>query len=174
MDDRRAAPVSRHEGYGGRQVASGARSSHGDSGRVHPDGRGVLRYPFGRGIAVLDRRRELVLGGQAVVDGHDGTSRSGDDVAHGPVVGLDVANDPAAAVEIDEDGKRGVPVGPVNTDRDVAFGARDRAVLKARDVGTRRPGCRVEVGPGLFGGLLLQRWPAQGPRRIFQRLGLRV
>ena len=135
-------------------MAAGAVAADRDAGRVGAElgraGVGVAE----RGERVVDRGREAVLGREAVVDGeHAGARRRGEQ-AHGRVVGVEVADDPAAAVEEDEQGGRRGPVrlvGHVEARPQRPVGAGDGEPLHARQR-HRRPGhdaCAVRrVRPG--------------------------
>src|SRR5262249_60737302 len=65
-----------------------------------PAGGALLGAPGVGGEAVVDRRRELVLGSQPVVDGHDEHPGVLGQPRAEPVVGLEIALHPAAAVEV--------------------------------------------------------------------------
>ena len=65
-----------------------------------------LGHPAHGRHAVVDRRRERMLGRQPIVDGHDRHAAGGREGADGAVMGLEVADDPAAAVEVHEHGPR--------------------------------------------------------------------
>ena len=70
-----------------------------------------------RGVGVLDRGRERVLGRQAVVDADDhGADARAEQPAHA-LVGVEVADHEAAAVEVDDRRYRAVGVRAVDPHR---------------------------------------------------------
>ena len=89
----------------GREVAAGAVAADGDPGRVAPSS-AALATAQRAGPGVFDGGGEGVLGGEPVVHREDrGPGGVGEEAAD-PVVGLEVADHPAAAVEIDEQRRR--------------------------------------------------------------------
>ena len=79
---------------------------------VQLGGRRGSRHPADGGQAVVDGGRERVLGRQPVVDGDDRDAAGRGQGADGAVVGVEVADDPAAAVEVHEHRPRpGLAVG---------------------------------------------------------------
>ena len=90
--------VGRHRG----QVAAGAVAADRDAGRVGAElGRAGVGVAEG-GERVVDRGREAVLGGEAVVHGEHARARRRGQQARGRVVRVEVAHDPPAAVEEDQ------------------------------------------------------------------------
>ncbi len=100
--DPRAAPVAGEQAGDRREVAAGAVAADGEPRRIDPERRALPGDPGGRGEAILDRGREFVLGRQAVVDRDDGAAGGIGEMAAERVVRFDIADDPAAAVEIDQ------------------------------------------------------------------------
>jgi hypothetical protein len=122
-----------------REVPAGRVAAHRQPGRVGPERLGVLDDPGEDGQAVLERSRRTVLGREPVVHRHDDApGASGQQAARG-VGRLEVADDPAAAVEPDEQ----PPVGPhglgrrVHADGHVAVGAGHGAVVDPLDLDQR-------------------------------------
>ena len=129
----RSAPVARHQGAGGGQIAARAVAGHRQSARVGVEPRGVFGDPAERVVTVLGRRGIGIFWRPAVVDAdHLGAGLRRQTSGDG-VVGRDAAGDPSAAVEIEDHRFRTVTVGPVNADRDFAAGRADEPVAH-RDV----------------------------------------
>jgi hypothetical protein len=119
---RRRQPSLPHQQAGDRgEVGAGAVAADSDPRRIAAQPAGVgVRPPVG-GEGVFGGRREGVLRGQAVVDREDVGAGVGGEEAAGPVVGVEVADHPAAAVVVDE--KR----------RGCVRRARERHVVPRRD-----------------------------------------
>jgi len=114
--DRRPAAVTGQQGEPGGQPTAGADAVQRDARRVHG---WMLGQPGQRGVAVLDRRREAVLGGEPVVHRHDhGPDRTGQ-VGVQAVVGVQVADREAARVHGQDAGQPGPPLGLVHAQADV-------------------------------------------------------
>ena len=97
---RAAAGPGQQADHGG-EVAAGAVAADRDPGRVDAQLGGVGAGPGEGGPGVLDRGREGMLGRQPVVDReHRRPGRGGEEAADA-VVGVEVADHPAAAVEVD-------------------------------------------------------------------------
>jgi hypothetical protein len=124
VGDRQVAGVAAEQRDDGGEVAAGA---------VAADRRGATRSrpsarhggaPSGRGEAVVDRGREAVLGAHAVVDRDDRAARAVGELAAEHVVGVEVADGPAAAVEVHQHRRRrrvvAAPRRPVQAQRDRA------------------------------------------------------
>ena len=77
----------------------------------------MVGHPGGRGEGVVDGGREGVLGREAVVDGDDHGVGVVREPAAGLVVGLEVADDVAAAVQEEHGGSYAVGRGPVDARR---------------------------------------------------------
>src|SRR4030095_15167198 len=86
------------------EVASRAGPAHRDLVRVDAELRGVIRDPARGRIGVVDGGGELVLGGEAIVDGDSDTPRLIGQRAAGHIVGVEVTDDPASAVKEHEGG----------------------------------------------------------------------
>ena len=99
----------------------------------------MLGSPFRRRVGVVRGRREGVFRREPVVDRDDGALRLVGERAAAGVLAIEVADDPAAAVEVDEQGQA-VAGGAVDTDRDLAGRPRDRAVFDVLD------GLRLDAG----------------------------
>ncbi len=98
-------PALSHAQSGGDrgQVAAGAVAAHGHARGLAAELRRVLRSPAEGRRRILHRGGEAMLGRQPVVDRehvHAGVSR---EEAAGAVVGVEVADHPAAAVVVDEE-----------------------------------------------------------------------
>ena len=108
MTQVRPALVAGHEADGGGEVATGAVAAHRDPVGVAADLGRELGGPLGRGVAVLDRRREGVFGREPVVHReHETVGLVGDPATH-RVVGVEAPDDPATAVEGHEHRERAV------------------------------------------------------------------
>ena len=157
----RAAPVAGHQGRAGREPAARALAGDGDPLRIHPDRVRVLRGPLERGVAVLDARRERMLGGEPVLHGHrHRVELRGDPLAPGIHHG-DVAEEEAAAVDLEDRGAgpRGRRLGSVDPDRHLrrALRAGDGAVL------------HLHVGPVLGHGQIHEAVLAEVPDLLGRR-----
>jgi hypothetical protein len=86
----------------GREVAARAVATDRETIGVGAELRGVGRRPPERGPGILGRGREGVLRGEPVVDGEDMDARVAAEEATWPVVGVEVPDLEAAAVEEDE------------------------------------------------------------------------
>ena len=71
---------------------------------------------------------------ETVVDGDGDAPRGVREQPAEGVVGVDVPDDPATAVKVDEPGMGPLPGRPVETQRDFARGAGDDAILRASNV----------------------------------------
>lgn len=121
-----------------RQVSTGRVTAHGKAARVAADLDGVLVHPLEGGPAILDRGRVGVLGRQPVVhrDHHGiGLYRRG---AGHRVVGVQVADDPSAAMDQHENRPYSALGGRVDPNRYFAGGARDRAIFDVGHLDPRR------------------------------------
>ena len=124
--------------------------------------------------AVLERSRERMLGGPAVVHGDQTAPRGRREQPADRVVRVEVADHPAAAVEPHD--RAGGVLGLVAPRADLARGRGDREVLDGRDV---RPGAH-ELGehPGrgarVLGAQLVERRRPRGLDTGQERLRLRM
>ena len=133
LGDERALRVPAVQGDHGGEVASCAVAGHGDP--VGPPAKlvDVVECPLDGRDAALVRGRERVLRGQPVADvDHDGADGGGQP-AGVAVMRVQVADDPAAAVEEDDRGPGGL-LGPVDPHGDVPGRTGDRALVDALDV----------------------------------------
>ena len=100
------------------------------------------------GERVVDRGREPVLGREAVVDGQHARARRRGEQAGGRVVGVEVADHPAAAVEEDQQ-RRGIRparlLGHVEPRAQRSVGARDGEPLHARRAARGGPATTREL-----------------------------
>jgi hypothetical protein len=85
-----------------------------------------------------------VLGRQPVVDGYHDRVSAHRMLAGGAVMGVEVADDEAAAMEIDDDRRGGAGIGwwPIDPDADGARGTLDVPVLDS-EPGVQRPARQV-------------------------------
>ena len=89
----------------------------------------MLGEPADRGDAILEARRELVLRRQAIVDARDQeAARLGEPPADA-VMGVEAADHPAAAVDVDQAGRRPRGARVVQADADRPARARDLVVV---------------------------------------------
>lgn len=105
------------------EVAARGVAADRDQGRVGAQVFGVLDGPAEGGDGVLGGDRGGGFGGEAVVDRQDPYAGLGRDVAAVRVVGVEVADDPAAAVEEDEE-PAARRTGDVEAGAELAVGAR--------------------------------------------------
>ena len=120
--------VPRHQRDHRRQVSARAVADQGDV--VGRDAEQVaLGENFPRGqIAVLGRGGEAVLGGQAVVHRHHNVAGQAGHVGADLVVGVDVAGDPAAAVEEQQHGEHPLHFGGEDAHRHLVVAGQDVVV----------------------------------------------
>src|SRR5438132_2886999 len=90
----------------GRQIPARRIAGHGDASDIDADVAALRPGPAIRRQAVLDRGRELVLGRQPIVDGHDEHTRVLGQPRAEAVMRLEIALNPAAAVEVRDGGLR--------------------------------------------------------------------
>src|ERR1039457_1421319 len=133
-------------------VPAGAVATDREAGRVCADLIRVLGDPAHRRVAVVDRRREPVLGGQPVTS-HDDQRAGGVGQAAADAVGrVDGAEDPAAAEEIEQRGQRPLAGGPVQPQRQLAAGPGDLQIGDLVDglrLAPPGPGRGKVGGPGV-------------------------
>ena len=96
------AGIAHGEGNGCRQIAASAVATDGHAAGVHAQHVGVGLHPMHGGEAVLVGCGEYVLRRHAVVDRDHGTVCGVGDLAADPVMAVEVAQHPAAAVIVDE------------------------------------------------------------------------
>jgi hypothetical protein len=93
----------------------------------------VLGDPPGGSVAVFGRGRELVLGGEPVVNRDDDARSVVGKIAAGDVLVFEVADDPAATVVEDERGERAAGCRAIDADGEVTGGAGDAAIFDGGD-----------------------------------------
>ncbi len=137
----RVLALARQQRHHGGDVAARAVAAHGDAVRVRAQLLRVLERPAQRRLAVLDRRRERVLGRQPVVDRQHVRAPVAAQQPAGGVVGVEVADHEAAAVVVDDQRVRAAGLRRhVVAGLDRAFGAvhLEVAHLLHRDLAARR------------------------------------
>ena len=169
------AAVAQVLGGDGGQVAAGGVAGHAGA-VVAAELGGVLDHPVRGGHGVLDRRRERVLRREAVVEGDHHRATVLGDGAAGQVVGVEVADDEAAAVQEQHGRQWAVGVGPVDPRRSGPGRARHLGVGDLGHRGQQRVvaqvhGERAEPRAGLFGSLLRHRGRAGRGQELQQRAG---
>ena len=131
---RRRTAIARHQRDGGGEIAARAVSRDRDARAVDADFAAVFGNPTRCGVAILGGGGVGVLGRQPVVDRHHDGVRAVCQRAAEVVVGLEVADHPAAAVEEDHGRRRRWrAVGAIDAHRDGAGRAGNRPVLDLRD-----------------------------------------
>jgi hypothetical protein len=147
--DRRSAVVARPLRHRGGDGAAGRIPGHGDPGRIAVQFGSVLGDPKRCGPSVFDGGGVGVLGGEPVVDGYHDRVGAHRVLTRRAVVGFEVADDEAAAVKIQQNGRGdaslmivGIAWRPIDPERDGARGAGDRAVLDPQ-LGMQRPARQV-------------------------------
>ncbi|MBP2018155.1 hypothetical protein J2Z79_001554 [Symbiobacterium terraclitae] len=172
----RIALLPGHEGDHRGQVAAGAVAGDGDALRVAAEAAGVLGHPGGRGVAVLGRRRELVLRGHPVV--HRDHHRPGAvrQQGAGRVDRVRAADHPAAAVEVEEYGERPLARRRIDADGNRTCRARNRPVHQARHRFRLAPERCQLLGhpPGLCRRHLVERGATSLGQLLQERLNLSV
>ena len=103
-DRERLAEISESDHRGGGEIAAGAVAADGDTLRVRAQFARMREAVFRSSNCVIECGRELVLGRQSVVDRDDIASRPMRDLAAENFVRVEVAADPAAAVDEQEQG----------------------------------------------------------------------
>ena len=134
------------------EVAAGAVAADPDRGRIAAEPLGVGERPAGRGDRVVRRRRERVLGSEAVLDAEHRDPGAGADHAALAVIARDVADREPAAVEEDERRHRPLhALGDVEASGQRSRAAVDLEVLGGGDLGSgdERGGHRGQPGEGL-------------------------
>ncbi len=106
--DRRAVAVARRDRHHGGEVAAGAVAADRQPGRVDAELLRMVGDPFGRRDGVIDGGGKFVLGREPVIDGNDDElAFVGQFPAH-HVVGIEIADHPAAAVKEHQAGRESV------------------------------------------------------------------
>jgi hypothetical protein len=143
--DRQGAAVARRDRYDRREVAAGAVAANREPRRVDAELARLPVHPCRRGDAVVDRSGKAVLGTHPVVDRDDDRTGAVAELAAEDVVGVEVADRPAAAVVVDERGQRARlrrrsagAERPVDAQRNRAVRAFAARVDHGADVGRRR------------------------------------
>ena len=131
------------------EVATGTVTCHGQARGIETQGGAVGQHPAQHRQGVVDGSGKAVLGGQAVIDGQHGAVRS---IGHLPaqrVMGVEIADDPTAAVQVEGERYRpcrgGRPI-QAHWHLDPALAARNAEVFDARH----------RLGIGLGQGLALE------------------
>src|SRR5580700_6005268 len=101
----RRSPIAGDETHHRGEIAAGAVAADGEALAVDAEGYGLPRDPRSRREAILDRCRKFVFRSEAVIDRDDDASRPIGKMAAEAVMGVEIADDPAAAMEVDEGGK---------------------------------------------------------------------
>src|SRR5207253_6189949 len=105
------------------EIAAGAVAADGDAVGVDVERTRAVSDAFGGRVTIVRRGRKFVFGGEPVVDRHGDAAGAGSEITADDVVGLETANDPSAAVEVDQRAKGTAAGGAVNADGDFAGGA---------------------------------------------------
>lgn len=112
----REAGVPEPQAGGGSEIPAGAVTGDGDPGGVGAEVPGVTAGPVEHRGALSQRGREAMLGGQAVVQREQAEPACGDEIPADRVVGIQVAENEAAAVDVDDQWQFAAgarrPVGP--------------------------------------------------------------
>ena len=157
-----------------REVAAGAVAAEREARHIDAPALAVGGEPADRGDAVIEPGRELVLGGQAVVDARDHEAAGLGEPPAGAVVAVEAADDPAAAVDEDQTGSGPRDAGVVEADPDRPLLARHLKVVdrpQARPVGVpERLEGRVALGARLDRRQADARGPAFMPSSVSARI----
>lgn len=150
--ERRAAAIEEAAGDDGGEGGARAVAADGEAGGVDAEGRGVGGDPEGGGLGVFDGGGEGIFGGESIIDGGDGDSGGVGDGAAEVVVGGEAADDPAAAVEIDERWEWAIAFRVGEANAEGAGGAWEGLVVDALDLGgaAEHEGADFTLGPGLM------------------------
>lgn len=108
------AGVAAGDRGGGREIAAGAVAGNAEAFCIAAKFRDAAKHVADRGKGVLECAGESRFGRAAIIDGDDDRAGLDRKVACLPVVGLEVARDPAAAME-EHHGRRGRGADPVDT-----------------------------------------------------------
>ncbi len=145
--DSRPATLLGEQEHRGDHIAADAVAGQGESRRVEADLGAVLRRPDGRRVGLFDGDGIARLWRRRIVDEDHRGLRAVGDLTHEAVVGLFVAQDPAAAMEVHHHRQgAGCALRPDDANRHLAgWPARDHAVFDVR--GELRDGDgRLHVG----------------------------
>ena len=158
------------------QVAARAVAADRDARRIEPEARGVGRHPQQSRVGVLDRRRVLELGREPVVHRRDRAAGRVDDGPADAVVGVEVADHPAAAVVEDQHRMRADAGGLVHAHRDLAAGDRHAMIGHRGHLLERaeRGGARAHGLAGFRRGGVLERLQVERGEGVDDLPGLRI
>src|SRR5437867_4151193 len=165
--ERRRAVITRQQCDDGREVTAGAVPADREPAGVDAERRRVGRDPPRGRPRVVDRGRELVLRRQTIVDVDDADARARRELSAEHVVRLDVADDPAAAVEEDERGqhrRRRHTFRTIETHGDRSRRTAGRQILHRSDLRRRRRGCGARVAEHLARVLRRELMVGRAPR----------
>ena len=173
---RGTAPVAAHEADGGGEVPARAVTADGQAPPVDAETPGLAGDPLGRRVRVFGGDGVLVLGGEAVVDARHDRSRGIGERAADAVMRLDVADHPAAAMEVDVGGEGPATRRGIAPHGDCPAVDGHPVIVDARDVLHRaeRGGARAHALAGLGRGHLLRGRQAERRRCVEDLLGLRI
>ena len=128
--------AARHQRDNGGEVGAGAVAMDAEPGGVRAEAAGIGVHPLQCREAVIDRGGEFVLGPHAVIDRSDKRPGAGAQIARDEIMRIEASDHVATAVVIDDRRHRIARIGllrPVEAQPDRACGARDHALLDARD-----------------------------------------
>ena len=141
--DRQVAGVARQQRDHRRQVAARAVAADRQARRIEPERAGLRAHPARGGVGVFDGRGEAVLRRHAVVDRHHRAARAVGQLAAQRVMRVEIADDPAAAVVVDQHRQRARAVLPIGRYRRSGMGpcgpsaARSRTSATSGGIGLR-------------------------------------
>ena len=138
--DVRAAALLRQLAGHGRDIAAGAPAGDHDRTWFSAELGGVLGNPARRGVAIFCCRRESMFGRMPVSDTDEDHPGAPAHVTAERIVGLLVAEHPAAAVEIDHDRMRPRRCRSIKTIRQRTIGALQHAIADLADRPSRGTG----------------------------------
>mmetsp|Transcript_5237 Transcript_5237/g.19603 ORF Transcript_5237/g.19603 Transcript_5237/m.19603 type:complete len:289 (+) Transcript_5237:1973-2839(+) len=143
LQGQRQAAVAGEEGRAGGQRAAGAVTRHAEPGAVQAERGSMLVQPGQSGPGIVHRGREAMLGCEPVVQRHHGRATAQAELAAQAVVGFQVADREAAAVQIEQHRQHGVarrvqPRGPAG-DFEVRH-AGQRCARQVEDLGAHPVG----------------------------------
>ncbi|CAB4624849.1 unannotated protein [freshwater metagenome] len=165
--------IPRHVGDHRGEIAAGTVSGDGKTRGIDTEFLGIGGNPLGRGPGVIDRRGELRLRREPIVDGDNHALGLARDHPTAVIMRFEIPDDPATAVKERHDGEPGLGGRAIDADGDLATRAGDRAIGDARHRDRARRGARSHAGTEFLGRRAVER-EADTCHEIDDDLSLRI